>query len=114
MKIEIKVGDTKYYLSRLDTTILDRLNKWADGILPDPIVEIKKLIDGFPPDIQMALAKQALEQRTLRRSGQSDDIRALIASPEGARKIIALLLAKYQPALTDAEVGPLIQAIEDE
>lgn len=114
MKIEIEVGGVKYYLSRLDTTVLDKFIRWADSVLPNPIDVVRDQIKGFPEAIQLAMVQRAQEDLTLRRSGQSTDVRGLMASPDGARKIIGLLLAKHQPSLTEAEVHNLITGCEEE
>lgn len=110
----VTINGKQYRLSRFTRKVLRDFLEWADKQLGDPLDAIKDKLAGFPPNVQEYLVKDALERASLRRSINSPEVQALMATPEGIMKILSLLFQQHQPGLTDADVEDLYETLVEE
>ncbi len=106
----LTVNGKSYRFSRLTTEIEEKFLDWANKKLGNPVEKLikEKTLEGFPPHLQELLLQDAINKRDLRNHPQSPEIQQLKTTPAGSRKLFALMLEKYQPDLTEEEVGELI------
>jgi hypothetical protein len=110
----VEIGGEKYKLARFDRRIYDQFLQWADKQLGHPLDAIKDKLASFPPKIQEIMVRDALDRAALRRSISSPEVQALLATPEGCMKLLALLFQKHHPELTDRDVENLYEKAVEE
>lgn len=109
-EVDLEVGDKTYRLARFTRKHLVEWMDFANKKLGDPLLEVKKQLDGFPLEIQKLLVEEALDRKRRRQDFSSPEIQALFSSNEGILKAICLLFKKHQPDMTPADV----EAVFDE
>jgi hypothetical protein len=100
----IEVNGKRYRLGRFTRKVLKQFLSWADEELGNPLEQVKGQLAGFPEHIQEIMVRDAIDRAKLRRSINSPEVQALLTTPEGAMKILALLFQQHQPALSDRDV----------
>src|SRR4051812_8955837 len=110
----IEANGRTYTIGRFTRNILFRFMDWAEAQIPDPLDDLKTKITGFPPHIQELMVKDALQKSRVRRSVQSPEVQQLLGTPEGAIKILQLLLSKNHPELSESEVGDIFDSMIEE
>lgn len=110
----VKVGGTHYKLSRFTLPLLQEFLRWALSQLPDPYSGLADKIKGFSPDMAKYMIDKA-ETRSMARHDINDpEIQTLLGSVAGTKKVLALLMRKYQPSLTEEQVSDIAdQGIEE-
>lgn len=103
----VEIGGKKYKLSRFTRGIVRQFMDWADKELGNPLLEIKDVIQDFPPNVQEIMVKDAMNRKAQRRSFHSPDVQALLSSPEGVMKLLSFLFQQHQPELSDDDVAGL-------
>lgn len=102
-EVEITANGKTYKLSRLDEYIINKFVAWARSKLPNPIETVAQLLPSLCLELQREFANRAYEDSRKPLAFDSKEVSSLLNTLEGGLKIIALLLQKYQPNLTDAE-----------
>lgn len=102
------------YKVRLDDKVLARFLDWAATVLPNPLDDLRTRIKDFPDHIQELMARDALDALKNRRNANAPEIRALMQTPEGASKILALAFQRLNPALSETDVDNLIEKANEE
>lgn len=109
-EVELEVSGQKYRLSRFSRKIVRQFIDWAQTVLPDPLAIVKDKLRDFPANIQEIMVRDALAQARMRRSVNNPEIQALMTTPEGGMKLLALMFQAHHPDLSETQVEEIYEA----
>jgi hypothetical protein len=97
----LDVGGRAYQVHPLTLDDLGALQKWVNDQLPDPLALVRGQLDGFSPEQQKFLLKEAIDaaRRGKPRLG-TPEADALTGSLEGLRELLFLAIRRGDPAFT--------------
>ena len=105
----IKIDGVDYKLSKFTLPLYQEFLDWAKSKLPDPYAGIAERVKGLPDNLAKHLIDRAEERAAKRGTLNDPETNALVESPEGLRKVFALLFRKYQPSLTEDQVISVVE-----
>lgn len=108
-EIVIKINGVDYKLSKFTLPLYTEFLDWAKAQLPDPFEGLAERIKGLSDHLAKHLIDKAEERASQTKTINHPDIQALTQSPEGLRKIFALLFRKHQPNLTEDDVMEIVE-----
>lgn len=106
--VEIK-GKT-YKLGRFTMELWIKFTEFARKVLPNPLDLIRGKLEGFPPDIQEKLVREAYDRSYRHLSITSPEVTGVLNSYEGMTYLFVLRLQVYQPHITLEEGRQLFLA----
>jgi hypothetical protein len=113
MKI-LKLTDKTYKLADFDKDMMAALVAWAKPKLPDPMAEVKESLKDFSPKLQEVMVREAMRVKRLPKTIESDDIQALLRTPEGLEQVILLTFTRFQPDLKADDIWKIhFQAVKE-
>jgi hypothetical protein len=82
---------------------------------PDPLERAKTDIAGLPEKLQEMILERALAARDKKKlTLNSPELQEVMATPEGASKLLCLLLQKYHPGLSDQQCEDIYEQCDQE
>jgi hypothetical protein len=119
--LTIELGGRPLRIAPLTIADLGELQAWINAQLianaPDPIAIARRLAEGFPPEVQSELlreayrdARDAREARPTAPIGTSEAF-AVTGTAAGVKEILALALRKHQPDLTAEDLDGIVGSL---
>lgn len=114
--VSIKFGDRTFRVGALKLRELGLLQRFVREHVPKPTVAVKEILPLYPPEEHRELLKQAVfDERDWPPSvGTAEGNKPLLTTEDGQRCLVSVVLRKYQPDLSDADIDDIMGGLSEE
>jgi hypothetical protein len=114
--IEVAFGTRTYRIGALKMREFGLLQRWIRDHAERPTVAAERLVAVSPPEEHRRIRKEAViaERDWPPAVGSEDGNRVLLGDPEGQAYFVRVMLAKYRPDITEAEVDEVLAGLSPE
>ena len=116
--VSVKFGSRTLQVGALKLRELGVLQRFIRETVPKPTVAAKAMLEFYPPEEHRELLKNAALAEANGEwppaVGTAEGNRVLLGSPEGQRCLVAVMLRKYQPEMTEGEVDDILGGMNEE
>jgi len=110
----IDIGGRPLRIAPLTLADLGMLQAWVNAQLPDPVAIARRLAEGFPPEVQSEVLREAYrDARESKRSAALGTLEAdaILGTTDGLAEVLALGLRKHQPEMARGDVAKLLDVL---